>query len=176
MTGFDLFHHTYWNPFSYFGIEHPFLTIQLDLIFTTWLVLALLTIFSLIGNYALRHPESLLHTAYLLIAQEFVNFIEQSWQGKCPKRYFFMISSLFIFILTCNWLMLLGLEEPTSNYNTALALALVSFFYIQKESLAHHGFMAYAREYFKTPLRISTFSWIKLPLIIMQYLLNAVPP
>lgn len=68
--------------------------------------------------------------------------------------------------------MLIGLEEPTSNYNTTLALALLSFFYIQKEAIKYHGVIPYLHEFFKTPLSISTFSWLKLPLIIIQYALN----
>lgn len=174
MTGFDLFHHIYWNPFARLGITHPLLTMQLDVIFATWFVLLLLTIFSLGGRYALKHPHTLLYAAYMSFTRGFVSLVEQSWQGKCPERYFLFITSVFVFILTCNWLMLLGLEEPTSNYNTTLALALLVFLYIQKESIRTHGLQAYAQEYFKTPLGISRFSWKKLPLILIQYILNTI--
>lgn len=174
MTGFDLFHHTYWQPFSYFGITEPLLSIQLDLVLSTWFALFLLLIFSLVGRYALKHPESILHTAYTTFARTFMELIAQSWNGQCPENYFFIITTFFTFILTCNWFMLIGFEEPTSNYNTTLALALLSFFYIQKESIKTHGIVAYLNDYFKTPIPISRFSWFKLPLIIIQCALNTV--
>ena len=174
MTGIDLFHHIYWQPLAYFGITHPFLTIQLDLIFTTWFVLFLLLVFSLVGRYALNHPDSLLHTAYVTFTRSFMELVAQSWGGHCPEKYFLMITTFFIFILTCNWFMLIGLEEPTANYNTTLALALLSFLYIQKESIKKHGIIAYLNEYFKTPLPISRFSWLMAPVIVIQYLLNIV--
>ncbi|MBY0109975.1 MAG: F0F1 ATP synthase subunit A [Candidatus Babeliaceae bacterium] len=174
MTGFDLFHHIYWQPLSYFGVTNPFFTFQLDLIFSTWFVLFLLLIFSLVGRYALNNPDSLLHTAYMTFARSFTALVAQSWGGYCPEKYFLIITTFFIFILTCNWFMLIGLEEPTANYNTTLALALLSFLYIQKESIKKHGVLAYLNEYFKTPLAISTFSWPMLPVIILQYLINGV--
>ncbi len=173
MTGFDLFHHTYWHPLSYFGFNHPLLSVQLDLVFSTWLVLLLLLIFSLLGRYALKHPNSLLYTAYMSIVRTFMALVEQSWNGICPENYFLIITTFFLFILTCNWLMLIGLEEPTANYNTTLALALLSFLYIQKATIEKRGIKAYLQEYFKTPIPISSFSCLKLPLIIVQYLLNA---
>lgn len=174
MAGFSLFHHIYLKPFAHFGLTHPLLTIQLDLILTTWLVLAILLLFALVGRYALRRPNTLLHTMYVAIARGFIDLVKQSWHGACPEPYFLIITSFFIFILTCNWLMFLGLEEPTSNYNTTLALALSVFFYIQKETIKHHGLRAYLHEYFKTPLPVSKLSWLKLPLIILQYALNTI--
>lgn len=174
MSGFGLFHHTYWQPFSYIGITHPLLTIQLDLVLTTWLVIFLLILFALGGRYALKHPDSLLYTAYMALIRGFMALVEQSWNGKCPERYFLMITTFFLFILTCNWLMLLGLEEPTANYNTTLTLALISFFYIQKETLRHHGLKNYLQEYFKMPFSISSFSLKKLPLILLQCVFNIV--
>lgn len=174
MTGFDLFHHIYWQPVAYFGITHPFFTLQLDLIFSTWFVLFLLLIFSLVGRYALNHPESLLHTAYMTFTRSFIELVAQSWGGICPEKYFLMITTFFLFILTCNWFMLIGLEEPTANYNTTLALAMLSFLYIQRESIKKHGLIAYLNEYFKTPLPISRFSLLMAPVIVIQYLLNTV--
>ena len=174
MSGFDLFHHSYWQPLSYFGITHPLLTIQLDLVFNTWLVLLLLLLFSLIGKYALQRPESLLYTFYMTITRTFMGLVEQSWNAACPEPYFLIITTFFIFILTSNWLMLLGIEEPTANYNTTLALALLSFFYIQKEAIKRHGLIRYLNDFFKTPISISRFSWLKLPLIIIQYALNTI--
>ena len=174
MNSVDLFHHIYWQPFAHVGYTHPLLTVQLDLLFSTWLVLGILLAFALVGNYALKRPSGLLYTAYVTLARGFMALIEQSWAGKCPERYFLVITSFFLFIVTCNWCMLLGIEEPTSNYNTTLALALAAFFYIQKETIRHHGVIAYLHDYFKTPFSISRFSWLKLPVIVLQVAANSI--
>ncbi len=174
MAGLDLFHHIIWEPLAAFGITNHLLTIQLDLVFSTWFALFLIVVFSLVGRYSLRHPESLLYTGYMSFTRSFVDLLAQSWGGACPERYFLVIVSFFVFIITCNWFMLIGLEEPTANYNTTLALAVSSFLYIQKETLKKHGLRAYLNEYFKTPLAISSFSWLNLPLISIQYVLNTV--
>jgi F-type H+-transporting ATPase subunit a len=48
-----------------------------------------------------------------------------------------------------------GAEEPTNDINTTFAFALVSFCYIQKETIRSHGFIAYIQEYIKLP-----FNWL----------------
>lgn len=148
--------------------------IHLDLILTTSFVVCLILVFALLGNYFLRRPQTLGYTFYMTIARSFIDMVEQSWNGHAPLKYYLIIASFFIFILTCNWVMLFELHEPTADYNTTLALALLSFLYIQKESLKRHGLKRYLGEYFKTPIKLSKFSWPKLPLILIQGAINTV--
>jgi F-type H+-transporting ATPase subunit a len=42
-----------------------------------------------------------------------------------------------------------GMEEPTQNLNTTLALGIISFLYIQAYAIKSHGFVHYISEYFQ---------------------------
>ena len=58
------------------------------------------------------------------LIKSFMTLIEQS-AGTFVYRYYAFITSLFIFIITCNWVALIPyVEEPTKDLNTTLALAL----------------------------------------------------
>ena len=73
--------------------------------------------------------------------------------GHFVLRYCLFITSLFIFIFVCNSAMLIpGLEEPTKDLNTTIALSLISFFYIQREIISVEGIRSYLYEYIKTPI------------------------
>lgn len=163
------------KPFLSFGIESPLLEFNTEVIFHTWAALGVLLIFSLGCRYALRKPETILGYTVLTLFKLFKGLVEQSTAFFDP-RYYFFISSLFIFIFTCNALVLIpGLEEPTRDLNTTFALALISFLYVQKEMLDAHGLLGYIKEYFKMPLTIfpaGPFTFFTIPLIFLRSIGN----
>ena len=167
--------HTTWEPFSLVGITHPFLTIQADVVIATWVVLAIFLAIALIGRWALTQHGSLVRVAFLSAVRQSSHLLEQtSGERYAPGAQVYFITTLFVFILICNWLILVGFEEPTSNYNTTAALAITSFIYIQYKTIQAHGILAYVREYLKLPFtigKITVFNW---PWVLIKFTINTV--
>lgn len=148
MAGLSLENQHLWSLSSMFGFEHFFLYINPHTIISTWALLALLLISSLILRITLRH-EGIIQHAIITGIEGIFNLVEQSI-GHQSLAHTSFIGSLFIFIFLANTLSLLpGLEEPTTDLNTTLALALISFIYAQSVAIQTNGFLAYIKGYFK---------------------------
>lgn len=66
---------------------------------------------------------------------------------KDGKRYFPLIGSLFLYILSCNILGLIpGFAPPTDNINTNLSCSLIVFVFYNYEGIRLHGLRGYLRE------------------------------
>lgn len=137
-----------WYPLAPFGITNPTYALEAQTITATWVALAVIVALILVARFFLRQKDSLGAYAIKSFIKSFMTLIEQS-AGSFVYRYFSFITSLFLFIITCNWVALIPyVSEPTKDLNTALALGIVAFFYIQKEIIKVHGFAAYLKEYF----------------------------
>lgn len=149
-----------WNPLNIFGISNPLFDLNRETVINTWGALGVILIFSLIGRWAIRRPDSILGYLFMTIVRSFMNMINQSL-GRFSTRYYFFIASLFLFLIFCNALVIIpGFEEPTNNVNTTFALALIAFFYIQREAIKAHGILAYTQEYLKMPFSLApTNGW-----------------
>ena len=94
----------------------------------TWFVMALLALFSFLATRRL----SLTPGGFQNTMEVFVNAIDKlllDTMGPHGKRFFPLIATLGFFILTSNLIGLIpGLESPTANLNTTVAMALVVFF------------------------------------------------
>ncbi len=144
--GFE--HERLWYPLAPLGITHPLSAVQSQTIIATWVALAVLVALVILARFFLRQKDSLGAYAVKSFIKSFMTLIEQS-SGTFVYRYFAFITSLFLFIITCNWVALIPyVEEPTKDLNTTLALGIVAFIYIQKEIIHVHGFKAYLKEYF----------------------------
>ncbi len=144
--GFE--HEWKWYPLAPFGITHPAFALEASTIIATWVALAVIVALIILCRFLLRQKDSLGAYAVKACTKSFMNLIEQS-AGMFVYRYFSFITSLFLFIITCNWVALIPyVEEPTKDLNTTLALGIVAFLYIQKEMIRVHGFGAYLKEYF----------------------------
>lgn len=135
-------------PLKFLGIDYSFTGIDIETVFNTWCVLAVILLVIIVCRYFLSRKNSI--GAFLI--KEFVkniyNLIEQTF-GYFESRYYFFISSLFLFILFCNWISLFpNLEEPTKNINTTLALGITSFLYMHKQMINVHGLKEYLKEFF----------------------------
>lgn len=176
MSGLSLMGDTEtWNPLSiFFGINNPLFDLNRETLINTWGALGVILIFSLVGRWAIRRPDSIPGYLFLSIIRSFVNMITQSL-GKFSARYFFFIASLFIFLVICNALVIIpGFEEPTNNVNTTFALALIAFTYIQREAIKAHGLWAYLQEYLKMPFSlIPANGWSPITVILALFKLMA---
>lgn len=151
----SFFHSQAVQPFASYGLHGALFEFDADTIIYTWIALGVIALIAVAGRYALRRPTRIMGYTTLTMLKSFKQLIEQSTHTFEP-RYYFFITSLFMFIFVCNALVLLpGLEEPTKNLNTTFALALISFLYVQRELMKNHGMLGYLQEYFKIPFALN---------------------
>lgn len=154
MAGIDIFEHDQWHPLAPFGLEHPFFSLDAHTIIYTWIALAFMLMFIIAARVTIRYPHTI--GAYIVkkYVRGFMRMVKDAFH-EINYRYVLFITTLFTFLIVCNCLIIVPtMEEPTKNLNTTIALALISFFYTQKESLRAHGLIAWVGEYFKTPLQV----------------------
>lgn len=143
----------YFYPLKFLGITNKFTAIDVDTIINTEITLLVIIITVLIARHFILKKD----TVYAFLARKLVSnvysLIEQTF-GNFESRHYYFISSLFLFILCCNWISLFPyLEEPTKNINTTLALGIVSFIYMHSQIIKSHGIKNYLKEFFM-PLNI----------------------
>lgn len=131
------------------GLSHSFWTIHIDTLIYTWIALAFIIVLALLGRYYIDRPDTIGGYLAETYARAFMRMIIQTLEH-FDYRYCAFFGALFTYILICNLLIILPfMEEPTKDINTTLALALVSFFYVQKEGIRAHGIIGYIKEFFK---------------------------
>ncbi len=152
-----------WNPLSFFGIDHPFLKIDIHTLINTWIILGFIFLVLFFLRPFLKKTSGVV---YYIVDQYLEIFSDLTVQalGVFHYHHFAFVTSLFTFILLCNWSGFIpGLDEPTRDVNTALALGLTAFFYKEFYSIVAHGFGGYLHEF------ISPF-FVMLPLNIISHL------
>lgn len=148
MQKFELFEEHFWQPLSKFGLKGAFWNLSPKAIIFTWIVLFILLIVSIIARILIQKKDSFSGFLVLDFVRSFENLITQTL-GQYSFKHFAFITSLFIFIVTCNILSLIPwLEEPTADVSTTLALGIISFLYVQMSSIQARGFKGYIKEYF----------------------------
>lgn len=144
-------------------MEHPFLWYDLlpsalrllpQHTFTAVLIMVLLLVLACVARRALFNSSdpvipdqgfSLRNIFELLV--ELMVGLSDSIIGKKGRKYVHLFGSFFIFILTANLFGLLpGFSPPTSNINTTLGLALVSFCAYHYFGLREHG-LSYIKQF-----------------------------
>lgn len=146
MENFDIFEHRTLDLGAYFGHSSPFLMINLDTLIRTWVVLIILCILVFLARKSLKKPD----TVHGYITESYVRTIRDTVTQSLEHykyRHCAFLGSIFTYILLCNIAVILPfMEEPTNDLNTTLALALISFVYVQKEGIRAHGLGGYLKE------------------------------
>jgi F-type H+-transporting ATPase subunit a len=110
----------------------------------TWLVVALLALSSFLATRRLEVYPGRFQNVMETIIGGFDSLIADT-MGHYGRKYFPLIATLGLFILTSNLLGIIpGFESPTANINTNAAMALVVFFSTHVVGVMTHGF-----KYFK---------------------------
>lgn len=149
MDNFNFLSEYQWHPFRQLGYTHAFFNIDITTVINSWYLLLFILIFGLFSRYVIYRGKGLIFHALIIFIKSFQEMIVQTL-GFFSFQHFSFVTSLFIYILFCNSLGLIpGLEEPTKNLNTTLALACISFFYVQYYAIATHGLVSYVLEYFE---------------------------
>lgn len=149
MEGLDLLHVPHWQPLRQFGYTHPFFNINSMTVFNTWIVMLFITILCLVMRVFLSNKKSTIRFVSISYTTLFFDLVEQTL-GFFSYNHFCFMTALFSFIAVCNMISIVpGVEEPTQDINTTLALGCIAFLYTQIMVIRRHGFIAYVREYFQ---------------------------
>lgn len=104
---------------------------------------------SLLAYFAHRRhsgliPEKRLQNALEVLVEGLSNFVSGVLGDKEGRRYLPYIGTLFLYILTMNFMgMVPGLKSPTSSLNTTAALAFCTFIYVQYTGISRLGILGY---------------------------------
>lgn len=99
-------------------------------VLTTWVIMALLLVFSIVVVRGLKKVPGAVQLIMELIV-EGVHWLVDSTMGK-DKRFFapYMLS-LALFLVVANLTGLVAVRQPTADLNTTFALSLMTFFMVQ---------------------------------------------
>ena len=113
---------------------------DLNNVLNTWLVMIILIVLALLVKRKLEMvPRG--HQNFWEVAISTLEDLVVETMGEKGRPYFMLIATLAIFILVCNLIGIIPyLLSSTSNWNTTLALALVSFFMTHYVGIRSHGF------------------------------------
>jgi F-type H+-transporting ATPase subunit a len=148
MEGLSLTSQHSYQLLSVFGINHPLLSVNMEIIFHTWIIMGIMISALISARFVLHYSTGIGRFAVVQGAQTFINLCNESL-GEFNFAHVTFITTLFLFIAGCNVLSIIPwLEEPTRDLNTTLALGILSFLYIQKTSISTNGFINYIKDYF----------------------------
>ena len=102
--------------------------VNMTIVFNTLFIVALLSILSFMASRNLQiYPGRLQNVMEVVI--DGLHSLLVDTMGEHGKKFFPLIATLGLFILTCNLIGIIpGFESPTANINTNAAMALVVFF------------------------------------------------
>ena len=134
-------------------------------ILMTWVVVALLIVIGFFVRRNLSLTPGRLQNAFEMIYEYVMGLLEQGFGDQTlARRYFPLIATIFLFILTANMLEFapfIGsagftdaggafvplLHTPTADLNTTLSLALISFFVVEFSGVLTLGVLKYGSKF-----------------------------
>jgi F-type H+-transporting ATPase subunit a len=141
----------------FFGYRLAF---NLEVIVMTWIVMAIIILF---GYLATRKRSTIPGSFQIfgeLFALKLYELCEDALGAKMAKTYAPLITTLFLFLLLCNWIGIIPhMEEPTKDLNTTLSLGVLGFVVAHYVGIKSKGLKAYLKEYcepmfFMAPLNV----------------------
>jgi len=106
----------------------------------TWFVMAVLALFSFLATRRMSILPGRFQNVMEVIIGGLDNLITET-MGHEGRRFFPLIATLGIYILTSNLLGLIpGFESPTANLNTTVSMAIVVFVMTHVVGIKVHGF------------------------------------
>jgi len=132
-------------------------------IFSAWIVMAVLVIVSILATRNLQLVPRGLQNFMEAIVEALMGLIEQT-AGSKGRSFAPVVMTLFLFIITANWMGTLpfyghvkGFQSPNSNLNITASMAVVVFILCQFYAVKTLGVGGFAKELFiPNPLHILT--------------------
>lgn len=130
---------------------------DLHTLLSTFVVMIILL---MIGWLIGRNPRIIPSYPQLFI--EFIvafidNLCRESLGRDLGRSFTSFIGTLFIFLLLCNYIGVVGFEEPTLDINLPLGLGLLGFIIAVYQAMQFKGFFGYFRELIMEPIPIIMF-------------------
>lgn len=130
---------------------------------TTWAIMAAMVLVSALATRRLKLRAGPVQTVLELIVVTLDDQIRSTVQAD-PTPFRALIGTLFLFILTANWVSLVpGVEPPTAHLETDAALALIVFVATVAYGINGNGLWGYLKT-FAQP------SWVMIPLNLVEQL------
>src|SRR5437762_10850324 len=145
MNGAELIETEQWSLASLTGFEHPLFYVNSEIIIHTWIIIVLLSLILTTVHFIL-HKTKIGRFLLLQFVTFFIDLTKQSL-GNFNFNHCVFAGSLFIFIALCNTASIIPwLDEPTRDINTALALGIISFCYVQSNIMKSIGLRNYIKD------------------------------
>lgn len=142
MEGIHIGVHPQWHLFG--------LIFHADTLISAWIVSFVLIALAVFVRIVINIRPGLVQSAVELGAEN-LNGLLIERIGKKGLKYFPFIATLFLFIITSNWLGILpfDLKPPTADLNTTAGLALLTIFLVQAFGMIEKGPIRYFKRYFE---------------------------
>ncbi|MBI4842368.1 MAG: F0F1 ATP synthase subunit A [candidate division NC10 bacterium] len=113
----------------------------------TWLIMAILMVVGVLGTRALKPVPGPLQNVVEVVIEAFYGLLDQMI-GRQGRQFLPLIGTAGLFILTSNLLgNIPGLQPPTANWNTTVALAVTVFLSYNYFGIRKHGFLNYLKHF-----------------------------
>ena len=144
----SVFDHKVITPFKYLGLTSKFWEVHIDTLIYTWLAILFLITVVVIGRIFLKKK---LNVISLLVEQSvefFIDLCKESLGGVFRYQHFAFVLAIFLFTFFCSIIGLLPfVEEATKDLNTAFAVALSSFLFVQWNKIKFNGIGSYLKDF-----------------------------
>jgi F-type H+-transporting ATPase subunit a len=111
---------------------------------TTWIIMAVLTIFALVATRRFdKVPKGLQNVIELLV--DMVYKLTAQTMGEDKKAFAPYIGTMMMYLICANLAGLFGFRPPTADVNTTMALALLTFFMIHFFGMKRKGVGTYLK-------------------------------
>ncbi|MDF2572600.1 MAG: synthase subunit [Sporomusa sp.] len=125
-------------------LEFPGGILVTETVVNTWIIMLLLTVFSIIATRRFEKiPKGLQNVIELLV--DAINKLTVQTMGEDKKAFAPYIGTLLFFIACANLAGLFGFRPPTADINTTLGLALMTFFMIHGNGMRRKGVLNYLK-------------------------------
>lgn len=124
------------------------LVFNLDTMLMTWLIIIVMIIFgALVAKNCKLVPNRIQAVGELIVGTIF-GLTYDSLDEKLAKKYAPMVTTLFMFLVLCNWWGLIpGFSEPTKDLNLPLSLGIMSFVISHGVGIKSKGIKTYLKGY-----------------------------
>ncbi|MCT4507606.1 MAG: F0F1 ATP synthase subunit A [Tepidibacter sp.] len=111
---------------------------------TTWIIMIGLTLFAYFGTRKFNKVPKGFQNFVELLVDGLYSIVKQT-MGEDKMRFAPYIGSLFLFFMCSNLIGLLGLRSPTTDLNTTLAWAIITFGMVQYNGVKSKGLGGYLK-------------------------------
>lgn len=111
---------------------------------TTWIIMIGLTLFAYFGTKKFNKVPKGFQNFVELLVDGLYSIVKQT-MGEDKMRFAPYIGSLFLFFMCSNLIGLLGLRSPTTDLNTTLAWAIITFAMVQYNGVKSKGLGGYLK-------------------------------